>query len=177
MNALMRPEDWLRSPRQLTRNQRVFVLFITLIGSILCAYLIRTYGIRSMLVDGRSMEPTFEDGQRVWIIPEAYRKAAPQRSDLVAIEMADYAEPSVKRIVAMPGEYIQFSKGSVYVNRGQLEEPYLVEGSRTGPGRLGSSLYRIPPDCYFVLGDNRQNSHDSRHFGAVKQSQIIGRVF
>jgi type IV secretory pathway protease TraF len=83
---------------------------------------------------------------------------------------------SIKRIIAAPGDRVRLDGGKVYVNGTALDERYLAPGTETLPGYLTRKEYEIQPDCYFVLGDNRSCSCDSRHEGAVPRDQIIGRI-
>ena len=79
-------------------------------------------------------------------------------------------------VAGRTGLEIQISWGHVFVNGHRIEEPYLADGTVTGPGAMRSRAYLVAPDCYFVLGDNRAESADSRYFGAVPREWIAGRI-
>ena len=135
-------------------------------------------GVRATLqntrVDGHSMEPTLHDGQYLMVNKLAYKLGMPQRGDIVVFPSPQDGERAlIKRIVGLPGEEIAIVNGQVYVNNALLLEPYVAsERSSTnwGPRVLG-------PNEYLVLGDNRNNSNDSRNFGPVTESQIIGKAW
>ena len=127
-------------------------------------------------VVGRSMMPTLTDGERHLVDRLAYRFRLPHRGEIVAIRLPEDDFSSVKRIIALPGERIQIKDNAVYVQGRRLDEPYLAAGVRTLAGCLSDGAYEVGPSCYFVLGDNRDVSADSRYFGAVRRDCIIGRL-
>lgn len=142
-----------------------------------------------------SMEPNFHEGQRVvvsqfgsviapWLVRAAYaaddgQAAAllgPKRGQVVVFhpDPDRRQDPLIKRVIGLPGETVEVRAGQVYVNDALLDEPYVgdLETICYAPcGRV-----RLEPDEYFVMGDNRPNSRDSRSFGPVHLAQIIGRV-
>lgn len=127
-------------------------------------------------VSGASMEPTFHQNQVVQI--ETLDPTKLQRGDVVLINPFD-KNPFLKRIVGMPGETVSIHDGHVYIDNALLPEPY-THGAQTicladDPCGLGLAI-KILNGSFFVLGDNRSNSADSREFGAVPFSQIKGRV-
>ena len=125
---------------------------------------------------GLSMEPTIHDGQRIhsW----AYKDNSPNRRDVVVLKSPELNKPITKRIVGLPGETIQLKKGMVYINGTQLAEPYLMKQSDTFPEKylVEGDVKTIPQESYFVMGDNREKSSDSRMWGFVPLSDIIGKV-
>jgi len=122
-------------------------------------------------VSGSSMYPTYVDGERVmlWKVSSVY-----DRGEVVAVKMPT-GDEYIKRVVAVPGDEIEVRDGSVWVNGTQLEESYAQGVTEEETGSVVYPL-TLGEDEYFVLGDNREESIDSRAFGAVKESQIIGRV-
>ena len=146
----------------------------TLVGAAILAVLIMTFVARAFTVDGPSMRPTLEDGQRLLVDRLTYRFQDPQRGDVIVFRYpANPRQHFIKRIIAIPGDEVLISRGTVYVNGVALEEPYIA-----GPmfGSFGPVV--VPPDSYFVLGDNRNNSEDSRdrRVGFVPRDHIIGRA-
>jgi signal peptidase I len=141
-----------------------------------------------------SMEPNFHEGQRVvvsrlemlwptWLVGVAEaageQRAAPvslQRGQVVVLYRSEQhqGDPLIKRVVGLPGDLIELKDGAVYVNGARLDELYL-QGART-PCLNQCAPLTLTPDQYFVMGDNRPNSLDSRSFGPVPSEQIIGRV-
>lgn len=132
-------------------------------------------------VKGNSMYPTFKDGQFIFTDKISYRLGDPKRGDVVVFrspknENIDF----IKRIIAQPGETVKISEGKVYVN-GQLldETQYLASDVFTGPESFLSENQEIiiPEGMYFVMGDNRGHSSDSRDFGPVTPKEFVGKVF
>lgn len=142
-----------------------------------------------------SMEPSFHEGQRVvvsrlemlwpnWLVGIAEaageERAAPvylQRGQVVVLyRTAEQAgDPLIKRVIGLPGDTIELRDGAVYRNGNLVDEPY-VHGART-PCLNQCAPLTLGPNQYFVMGDNRPNSMDSRSFGPVPGDRIIGRVF
>jgi len=126
-----------------------------------------------LIVRGRSMEPNYQDGQVLIINKLRYRLARPDRGEVVAMFFPGETERRfIKRVVGLPGERVTVKEGQLLINGAVLEEPYLAEGLVTVP-----ELEReLQTNEYFVLGDNRTLSSDSRAWGAVPRSFIIGRI-
>ncbi len=127
---------------------------------------------QATIVFGKSMEPNLLERQRLIIDKVSYRLHPPQRNDIVVLNRPDMDEMLVKRIVGLPGETIEIYQGTVYIDDIPMPEPF--------PHDIG--IYSMPPVTlgplsYFVLGDNRDNSNDSRSFGPVKREHILGRVW
>lgn len=152
------------------------ILACVFFWSVLSYVFFSRFVLKATEVEGVSMEPTLRSGDRLLLIRLAYRNRPPARGDIVAIQLPDEDELIVKRIVAKPGERVQIEDGRVRVNGGVLPEVYLPRGMITGPGIMTTNTYVVGRDCYFVLGDNRVRSLDSRYFGAVNAGLIVGRV-
>lgn len=129
--------------------------------------------VQNTVVEGQSMEPNLVDGQRLLVNKLAYRFGEPARGDIVVIKSPrGTQEKLIKRIVGLPGETIELRGGRVYINGRLIEEYYHPQlGMRPYPPT------KIPPDHYFLLGDNRDHSGDSRVWGSVSSDLIVGRVW
>lgn len=156
-------------------GQRTLILAAMLFWSVLTIWATNRYLVQVPHISGPSMEPTLHDGERRLIWLPAFRRRDPRPGEIVAI-MTPGNVPSVKRVIAGPGESIQIRDGRVQLAGQPLEEPYLDAAVFTRPGPMASHRYEVAADCFFVLGDNRTNSIDSRHFGAVPREKLIGKV-
>ncbi len=143
----------------------------TLLPAVIIALLIHLFLAQATRVYGQSMEPTLHTNDRVIVEKITYRFRPPQRGDVVVVRVRGRSQPLIKRIVGLPGETIAIHDGRVYIDGQPLDEPYLA---RPTHGFLPPT--RIPPLHYFVLGDNRDASSDSRSFGPVSKDDIVGRA-
>ncbi len=135
------------------------------------------YVIQTVAVVGTSMTPTLVDSQRYLLNRLVYQFHTPQRSDVVVLRDPLDQGFSVKRVVGVSGDLVRIRGGTVAVNGRVLVEEYLASGTATFPSQpVAEREYRCGPDEYFVLGDNRQNSLDSRVYGPVPLRNILGRV-
>lgn len=142
--------------------------------SIILAMLIVTFLYQPVRVEGTSMAPELQDRDRVFINKLVYRLGDVHRQDVVIFHYPNDPEKTyIKRVIAGPGDTIRIQKGAVYLNGELLQEPYIAssyEDHRSLP------LTTIPPDEYFVMGDHRNISSDSRDFGPVARSFIYGKA-
>ncbi|MCU0511070.1 MAG: signal peptidase I [Anaerolineae bacterium] len=131
------------------------------------------------LVDGRSMQPTFVDGDRLVISRLHYLATAPRRGDLVVFNSVNPRDRPgtmlIKRIIGLPGETIGFQQTRVTINGVVLEEPYLAEPCEAARCD-DSQTWQLAAGQYFVMGDNRNHSEDSRRFGPVGFDHLVGTV-
>jgi signal peptidase I len=127
--------------------------------------------VRSFVIPSSSMEPTLVEGDRLW----ARRTTAPARGDIVVFTPPDQPNQEyIKRVAALPGETLEIIGTTVYVDGRPMSEPWAVYRAGGG-GRFGP--VKVPDGHYFVLGDNRDFSRDSRFFGPVPAAAIYGRAF
>jgi len=123
-------------------------------------------------IEGASMEPNLHDSEYVLIDKISYRLRPPERGDVIVFERQGNERDYIKRVIGLPGDTVQIAGGQVLVNGRALDEPYLNTTMLNDmPART------IDPDHYFVLGDNRNNSSDSRSFGSIAAKDIIGRAW
>jgi signal peptidase I len=125
-------------------------------------------------VEGTSMMPGLADQERIFINKFAYRLEAIERGDVVVFRYpGDASKNYIKRIVGVPGDRVEIYRGAVYVNGRRLEEPYVPELFRD---QRSMSEVTVPDGSYFVLGDHRNLSSDSRDFGVVEREAIFGKA-
>jgi signal peptidase I len=165
--------------------------FIVLAVAVVVAILLRTFVIQTFFIPSGSMIPTLEVGDRIVVDKLSYDLHRVDRGDIVVFTRPPHehcAGPPVpdlvKRVIGLPGETISLNgHGRVEINGKLLDEKWLptsVQGT-TYPGPAGTSYnlarpYKIPRNDYFVMGDARQNSCDSRFWGPIPGSDIVGKV-
>jgi len=131
-------------------------------------------------VRGNSMYPNFHDGEYILTNRITYRLREPKEGDVIIFRAPKNEEYDyIKRIIAAPGKCLQIINGKVYLDGKILEEPYLPQDYITSPGsflQAGATIC-VPEKNYFVLGDNRPHSSDSREWGFVPRQNIIGKAW
>lgn len=162
--------------------KELFETGLYLLGVLLVIMLILTYVGQRTLVDGESMEPTLEDGDNLIVDKLSYRLGDPQRYDIIVLQPFEFDQKTyyIKRIIGMPGETIQIKEdGSIYINGEKLYEAYGKEVIRPETIGRAAEPVTLGEDEYFVMGDNRNSSMDSRSaaVGNISRSQIIGRAW
>ncbi len=149
---------------------------IAILG-VLSFWLISRFVFQSVIVSGNSMNPTLLANSNCWLIHTAYWLHEPRRTDIVAVKDPDDGCLMVKRIIGLPGDLIYLNHGKVFVNGRPLKEAYLPGNTYTFATRKnGTEFLTMRKGQYFVLGDNRGNSCDSRIFGPVSRGEILGKV-
>ncbi|MHB1296450.1 MAG: signal peptidase I [Anaerolineae bacterium] len=160
-------------PRVTARRNWFQELAEAALPALIIVLVVNIFLAQATRVDGQSMIPSLQDNQRIIIEKISYRFRAPERGDIIVLNRPQRAAvPLIKRVIGLPGDTIAIHDGRVYVNGDALNEPYLAEETR---GVMPSQL--VPEGHVFVLGDNRGSSNDSRAFGMVSFSDIIGRAW
>lgn len=205
-----------QSASEQRKNSRnlIFQLFLLLVVAPIAMLLLVVFVIRSSIGELRyirfeGMRPTLHANDRVTVDKVNYRFQDPQRGDIVVFsppkalqrtKTEHHSEDAeIKRIIGLPGDYVEIKQGSVWINKQPWQEPYTKSGNTSGPNSTicrfnyvtmdqesraidppipiyFSKPQTIPADHYFLLGDNRDNSFDSRCWGLVKRSEIIGQA-
>lgn len=146
-------------------------------GALMAAFLVKTFLLQAFYIPSESMLPTLERSDRVLVNKLSYRLHDVNRGDVVVFERppneAGVIRDLIKRVVALPGETVEGRNGKVYVNGKAISESYLASATTTGA--FGPE--KVPADHVWVMGDNRGNSNDSRVFGSIATSRIVGRAF
>ncbi len=164
--------------------KRLATVFFDVIESVVVALsifvVVYLFLVQPHQVKGASMDPTFHDGEYILTDKIGYRMHPPERGDVIVFKAPrnpdfDY----IKRIIATPGDTVSIQDGSVYVNDQKLAENYIQSETIILPGQYikESQQIKLNNDEYFVLGDNRSHSSDSRQWGTVPRKDIIGKAF
>jgi signal peptidase I len=163
------PSDaWARAGRDLMSG------FQTLVSAAVYATLIVTFGFQVARVDGLSMAPTLEDHDRLIVNKLVYELGDPRPGDIVMLYYPVNPEKMfVKRVIAKEGEIVRIVDGRVYVNDRPLQDDYVPAEFRSHDD-WGPQV--VQQGYYFVMGDHRNNSSDSRHWGFVPKKYIVGKV-
>jgi signal peptidase I len=131
-------------------------------------------------IDGASMEPNFHDGEYLLTDKVTYRFNEPSRGDVIVFRApGNSGEDFIKRIIGLPGDQVEIKNSSVYINGQKLTESYIPASTTTkGGGFLSEGVtVSVPTGEFFVLGDNRNHSADSRTFGFIDKTRIVGRAW
>jgi signal peptidase I len=173
------------SPRRRRGPGRVLVeAAVTILVAVTLAVLMRAFAFQTFWIPSSSMEPTLGVYDRILVQKAFFTWHDVREGDIVVFShppLDDCPGPQngdlVKRVTALPGQTIYSSGNSIYVNGKLLAEPYLPPGDPLGPPIASRQHpYRVPPGDFYVLGDNRAISCDSRYWGPIAGSTIIGRV-
>jgi signal peptidase I len=145
--------------------------------ALVVALLVKTFLFQAFYVPSGSMEPTLKINDRVLVNKLSYEMHDVHRGDIIVFTPPPGSEPGyahlVKRVIGLPGETVSASGGHVFIDGKQLSEPYLPKGTYTSD----FAPVKIAADHYWMMGDNRGNSSDSRVWGTIAKSAIVGRVF
>lgn len=163
----------LTTPNTEEKGSFIRVFFVTF----LIALLIRVFIAQPFIVNGASMEPTFESGEYLIVDELTYRFREPVRGEVIVFKYPQ--NPSkyfIKRVVGLPGEIVEIKNNEIFITNGEgltqkISEEYLIDTTD------GNTKLILGGEDYFVLGDNRLVSSDSRTWGAVSRDLIIGRAF
>jgi signal peptidase I len=146
--------------------------------TVLLAFLLRFFLIQPFIVEGSSMEPNFHDQQYIIIDKLSYRIREPRRGEVIVFHPPnDPAQNYIKRIIGLPGETVRIDNGNVFINEIKLEEPYLGEQNHNTEQLRFREPVTLDADEYFVMGDNRNHSSDSREWGELVKHNIEGRTW
>jgi len=194
------PEDLIAPPAEEQHRPSEAMAFLRelpflIVGALIVAVLVKTFLIQVFWIPSASMEATLDIGDRVIVNKISYRFGDPGRGDVVVFEPETFEDESIvtkisrnllesvglrtpesdliKRVIGLPGETVEIRDSTVLIDGNPLREPYLAPNLTMrdeGP-------WEVPAGHYFVMGDNRNSSNDSRRFGAIDGGRIVGRAF
>lgn len=146
----------------------------------LIAFLIRYFLIQPFVIEGYSMEPNFHNNEYILVDMISYHFKQPQRGDIIVFKFPQKPSVSyIKRIIGIPEDCIEVKGGQTYLNDHLLDESYLAANTPTLVGGQNGLDYKkcLGSNDFFVMGDNREHSSDSREWGVVPRSNIIGKTW
>ncbi len=148
-----------------------------ILQTLLIAFLIIKFVTQTSLVVGECMLPLLKDGDRILVNKFVYHFKPIKRGDIIVFKFPkDPSKEFIKRVIGLPGDHIKIVNGQVFINGKKLNEPYVkFRSSEVFPP--GRSEFVVPANSFFVMGDNRPNSLDSRFWGTVPKKLIVGKAF
>jgi signal peptidase I len=163
----------------------VLDIFETLVIALSIFLVVYLFLLQPHQVNGKSMEPNFQTGDYVLTDKISYRFGSPQRGDVVVFHAPASANcpqgtgcDFIKRVIALPNETVEVKNGQFYINSDPLNESYIPDSMNTEAGNyIRSNSVTLNSDEYFVIGDNRPYSSDSRAWGPIDKSMIVGKAF
>ena len=169
------PEISPQLPRRTRTGPLLAVWLRDLIISLAISAFIIIFLYQPVKVEGTSMMPSLDDQERIFVNKFVYRLEPIQRGDIVVFRYPrDPSKSYIKRVIGVAGDHVRILSGRVYLNGKALEEDYVpaeYSDARSYPDEV-----MVPPNAYYVLGDHRTMSNDSRDFGPVNQSYIYGKA-
>ena len=169
------------TPKKTTNWKKELISWImTFVVALAIALPIRAFVFEPIRVDGESMCETLQDGEVMIVTKPEYLLGDPERGDVIICKYPGRKENFVKRVMGVPGDVISIISNVVYRNGEKLDEPYLTP-SRNDNG-FSMAPFTLGEEEYFVMGDNRDNSHDSRNYysyskpAAITRDMIVGKV-
>lgn len=181
-----------KEKKKKTVKQEVISWILTILGALVIALLIRMFLFEPIRVDGESMRDTLQDGDIVFVSKPAYLRGEFKRGDVIICRYPNRNTEShlnvggsfemtfthhtlfVKRLIALPGDILEIKEGAVYVNGELVDESGINKHSQSSESTIVPIV--LGEDDYFVMGDNRANSNDSRRVGPITRDMIVGRV-
>ena len=158
-----------------------------IVGAIGLALVVKVFLLQAFYIPSLSMYPTLHEGDRVLVNKLSYKLHDVNRGDIIVFERPASESSSnipdlIKRVIGLPGDKVSFDNGSVYINGQRLDEPYLPDGTTTTGANAPNKCPPadpcvVPAGTVWVMGDNRGDSKDSRYFGPIPESSIVGRAF
>jgi signal peptidase I len=170
-----KPNGLLRGRVQ-PETRQGYILICMALWSVISFLFISNFIVSTVTITGVSMVPTLYPEQVYLLNRWSHRLFPPTYGDLVVVRDRVNGELLVKRVIGLPHDTIEFKQGRVFLNGHPLRESYLPAGTYTAPRQLGRAPCQLDDDQYFVMGDNRVVSEDSRLHGPVRRGDILGTI-
>jgi len=180
LHKILHSKEYKKIGKIEKKEDEVVEFIKTLAVALIFMLCIRFYIIQPFSVKGSSMEPSFYEGEYLIVDEISYRFSEPQRGDIVVFKLKnkDYNEYLIKRIIGLPGETVVIKDGKVIIKNEENKDGYILKENYLPEERLtnGELEESVPLNSYFVLGDNRGVSYDSRLFGFIEKDKLTGKV-
>jgi len=157
------------------KAKEIIKTILTYASIVLVVIIIRIFFVDPVRVDGHSMDTTLQNGEIMLLNKIIYKRHDIKRFDIVVI--SENKKLIIKRVIGLPGETVEYKKNELYINGEKIDDPY--PSTKTEDFKIEDIGHvKVPGDTYFVMGDNRSNSLDSRYsaVGVINKSQILGRA-
>ena len=158
----------------------IFEVVRAILIVVISAVLIRMFVFQPFVVDGASMDPTLANNEYILTEKVSYRFNEPKRGDIIVFKYPNNVTINyIKRVIGLPGEEVKIFEGNFYINDKKLTETYVINNELTYVNKVSQDqpyIINLASDEYFVMGDNRSHSSDSREWGALKKPYIIGHM-
>lgn len=183
------PGEGQEAPEPRSRRRALVEWVVIIVVALVAALLIKTFAIQAFYIPSPSMVPTLKPGDRVLVNKLAYDFHPVHTGDIVVFrrppgDTTPGINDLIKRVIGLPGQTISVAHCAVYINGKELAQPWLPKGWKNPSSPYCTTWtpdlpnpYKIPKGDYFMMGDNRKNSYDSRYWGPLPRSYIVGRAF
>ena len=152
----------------------ILEVIVLAVGIFLIVYLLI---LRPHKIKGQSMHPTFPDAEYLLTEKVSYYRRDPQRGDVIVFKPPISEDEFIKRVIALPGETVMVLNNKIFVNDKELKEDYINVDTNAGAFLSEGTKYTVPSGNYFVMGDNRPHSSDSRAWGPITKKVITGKAW
>ncbi len=171
-NRILEIAHKILTKRQELKQHEWYDLLETIIFAFILAFIIKSFILQISYIPTGSMIPTLNEREAVLVLRVPYYFREPKRGEIIIFKYPeDPTKEYVKRLIGLPGDKIEIKNGVVYVNGNPLEEPYVQNKTSDNYGPI-----TVPQNSYFVLGDNRPVSVDSRYWGFVPKKNLVGKA-
>ena len=154
----------------------LFEIPLILFGSFIAFWFFHQYIVATTITYGQSMTPSLRSGDLHILNKWIYYFRNPKPGEIVVVKIPGDEDLKVKRVIGVENDEITIKNSVLYRNKRRLFEPYLMPKTKTSAGIIKNKSFKIKEKHYFVLGDNREMSYDSRFFGSVHKNWIIGKI-
>ncbi len=157
-------------------NRKSRIVLCVVLWSIISYLIISNFFLMAVEIKGASMSPTLLDGEKHLLYRFQYLYRSPKKGEIVVIRDPEDHGLSIKRIIALPHELMEIRRDGIYINGGKLPEPYLTQQSLAASGHKLIKPTLLGANEFYVMGDNRDYSADSRIYGPVPRRFVLGHI-